>query len=213
MFFNDKEFVRGSDGRIYEISNPDAQGGIFIFFTAVFMAIVSAVYTAYLWLLAHYFFVASISLIGFITWTGWVYHEYQQKEGYKGFMYKFLSLLLVFAGFSLAISGCSKSISESRFLNKIQGNWVQTNENVLLSIDEKAFNISMPDEKVTIETAYQYTFDAPNTMSVHLDGKQYKGIKTPSKAESVKLFYQCVFKQDTLQLWTNQKVYKFVKKP
>lgn len=212
MFFNHREFVRGSDGRIYEIRDTDAEGGIFFFFIAVFIAIVSAVYTAYLWLLSHYIFVASISLVGFITWAGWVYHEYQQKEGAKEIGYKILSLLLVFAGFSMAVSGFTRSLNESNLRKKIQGEWSQTDANVGLTINETQFVFNIPDEKVIVEASYQSTFILPGVLEVHLTGKLYRGVKLPSKGEPYSQNYQCSFDRDNLRLWGGGKVYMFARK-
>lgn len=210
MFFNNREFVRGSDGRIYEIRNPDAEGGIFFFFVAIFLAILSAIYAAYMWLLAHYFFVASMSLVGFITWTGWVYHEYQQKEGTKQILYKIISLAMIFAGFSLSISGYKQSQKEADFRKKLAGEWHQVDANIDLTINSIQFIFKAPEENIVIEAYYTSTFDQSGFLEARLNGKLYKGPRVPSKAESYNLVYQCSFIGDQLRLWngTQQRIFK-----
>ena len=86
------KFIRGSDGRIYEI--PDSGGGMGVF-AIMMIAAMMAAYNAYLWLLYHYIFVGWITLFGFITWVGWVYHEYQQGEAKLAIGKKIGSFLLI----------------------------------------------------------------------------------------------------------------------
>jgi hypothetical protein len=96
------EFVRGSDGRIYEIRDSGDGAGVF---AVMSIAAMMAAYNAYLWVLSHYVAVGWITLFGFITWVGWVYHEYQEGEGSQALGKKIGSFLLILLGFTLTTQG------------------------------------------------------------------------------------------------------------
>ncbi|MBK8920264.1 MAG: SH3 domain-containing protein [Saprospirales bacterium] len=100
------QFVRGSDGRIYEIQDSGDGAGVF---AIMIIAAMMAAYNAYLWLLSHYIFVGCITLFGFITWVGWVYHEHQQGESRNAIGKKISSFLLILVGFGLFINGWSRA--------------------------------------------------------------------------------------------------------
>jgi len=213
MPFSNREFVRGSDGRIYEINNDDSGSGLFIGFILVLIAIMAALQAAYLWLLSHYMMVGTIAIIGFVTWTGWVHHEYQQKEGSKSMLRKIISLLLILAAMSVASTGYSKVSQEKNLRNKIQGTWAKIDEAVELKIDANKFVFKIAENGYQIEADYTAAFKQPSMLILNLSGSLYKGIKIPSKAEPYSASFQCTFSSDTLRLWNvgTQQTYEFKK--
>jgi hypothetical protein len=199
MFYQ-KEFVRGSDGRIYEIEDSNRSGGIMVGVFMVMIAIASAVEQAYLWVLSHYLIMGMISLFIFITWTGWVYHDYQQKEMTKKLGLKFLTTLIILSGFYVSATGFSKSRQESTLRKAIQGEWVQIKGSLAVEIDEKKFKLTDETSKDIVDGDITETkFIAPASVVVYTTAKVYHNGKL-NNPETIHQIWTCSVQNDILYM-------------
>jgi hypothetical protein len=212
MFFDDPTFIRGRDGRIYEIRDPDREGGAAVFFLAIFMGIAYAMYSAYLWLLEHYWMVASISLVGFITWVGWVYDDYQKERRYDAIIKKIWAFAMVIAGFVIASNGFSAAVKGDRLLRAIQGEWQQAASGFTLNIARDKFILASPKDQVTIEAACQMQYDPGGFAIIEVQGKQFKGTKTEANSTPFTQTFYCRVVDRKLTLQGGGEVLEFDRK-
>ncbi len=212
MFFNEPQFVRGSDGRIYEIHDNDREGGIMFFFLFIFLAIAYAIYSAYLWLVQHYWIVTGVSLVGFITWTGWVYDDFQHKKNYDALGKKIWALVMVLAGLIIATTGFSQAIKGAQLTRSIRGEWVQPDSGITMKITADHFTLTSPNDHVTIDASCSSTYDLAGFVLLKVNGTQYKGSKSTENSTPFAQNYECRIVQDQLSLWANGGALMFQRK-
>ncbi len=200
MFYDDPQFVRGSDGRIYEVRDPNREGGIMFFFLFLFLGIVYAIYSAYLWLLQHYWIVTGLTLVGFITWTGWIYDDIQKKQTYDALGKKIWALVMVIAGFVVALNGFSLAIKEAQLNRAIRGEWRHPESGISLKIEGEQFIISSPRDQITIEAVYTTRYNSGGYLSLDVQGVQFKGAKTTANSTPFSISYTCRLDDDRLVL-------------
>lgn len=199
MFYQ-REFVRGSDGRIYEIEDPNRGGGIMIGVVMGMMAIASALEQAYLWILSHYWLTGILTLFVFITWTGWVYNDYQLNEMTRKFVLKFLTALMILSGFYVSAKGFSHSRQESNALKTIQGNWVQTKGAFAVELDKNHLLITDEVSKDIVDGEItQHKFLAPSSVVLQTTAKVYRGGKKDNP-ESINQVWTCTVENDILYM-------------
>jgi hypothetical protein len=212
MFYDDPQFVRGSDGRIYEVRDPNREGGIMFFFLFLFLGIVYAIYSAYLWLLQHYWVVSCLTLVGFITWTGWVYDDIQKNKTYDGVGKKIWAALMVLAGFVVAFNGFSAAIKGAQATNALQGEWFHPESGISMKIEDDQFTLNPPREQITIEAACKTEYEQSGYLQLQVNGQQFKGAKIAANSTPFAQTYRCRIVQDQLALDGNGGVLMFQRK-
>lgn len=214
MFFDSPTFVRGSDGRIYEMRNDpgSAVGGILFVVGIIIAVVVQGLMAVYNWFIVHYAWTGLFTVLGFITWTGWVHFEHQQGETWKRLWKKFLFLMIIFAGFSMTGTGFTQARHQSRLLRELQGQWAKIDEPANIIINDGHFVLRHEEKKYTIETTYQPQYYSRDMIVLVLSGEyqQHKnqGVETAVYQNTV----HCNLLNDTLRLWMpdNPEPYLFV---
>ena len=200
MFYPNREFVRGSDGRIYEIEDSNRGGGVFVGVMMVMMGAAYVLEQAYLWLISHYLLIGIFSLFGFITWVGWIYHEYQQKEATKSMIKKILGIVVIFAGLNVAANGYTVTNRGSKLLNDIKGDWTQVDADVNLTIDGKQFYLDVDGGKTEVKAEYKTRLVDSKFLELSVNGTTQTKGENNNQPYSFSQIYYCDVINDTLYM-------------
>ncbi len=205
MYFNSSKIVYRNGKAYYINDDSDGPGVLVIMFLMVVGGIVTAVQSAYIWMLAHYGLMACVSIIGLITWIGWakINHELGELTKFRNLMKGFIVMVLICLCFRIAFIGFAqsfKSFKGSSLKTAMQGKWFSLDNHLELTITAQSFELKNRLNDARMSAKYTLR-DAESEIAIDCRGKLYeKDNAGKLKIDSFKQTYFCRFQGDTLLL-------------